>query len=272
HAQESRLRRLGRGRRAARARALAGRRRAPSARASRGRGRRRGHLPAQSVSRGRNRSGRRDRPQDDGQRGQVPRQQGARILAQVRRVLIPVDPAARRSTPCERRRTMKLYINPVSPNSRKPRLVAQHLGLAIEEKVVDLLKGEQRTPEFLAKNPNGMVPVLEDGDFCLWESNAISWHLAAQVPGNSLLPSDARSRVDIARWQSWELAHLQPAVGRVLREKFFKKLFNQGPPDPAQVKLGEEQFARFAAVLNGRLEGRKFLLGESLTVADFTVA
>ena len=167
---------------------------------------------------------------------------------------------------------MKLYSHPISTNSRKVRLVAAHLGLALEERTIDLRAGEQRSPEFLARNPNGKVPVLEDDGFHLWESNAICQYLAAQVPGNSLLPTDARARADVTRWQSWELAHLGPAVAKVVYQKMIKPLLGQGAPDAAQVKLGEEEFARFAAILNGHLEGRPYLVGQGPTIADFTVA
>jgi len=167
---------------------------------------------------------------------------------------------------------MKLYSHPVSTNARKARLTAAHLGIALEEQMVDLKNGEQRTPAFLAKNPNGKVPVLEDDGFVLWESNAICQYLAAQVPGNSLFPSDARARADINRWQSWELAHLGPAISRVIYQKMIKQILGLGDPDAAIVKQGEEEYARFGAVLNAALEGRRFLLGDALTIADFTVA
>ena len=167
---------------------------------------------------------------------------------------------------------MKLYSHPVSTNARKARLVAAHLGLPIEEKIVDLKNGEQRSPEFLAINPNGKVPVLDDDGFVLWESNAICMYLAAQVPGNSLVPTDARGRADVVRWASWELAHMSPAIGKVVYQKFIKQRLGLGEPDAAIVKLGEEEFARFGAVLNGALEGRRFLLGDTPTLADFIVA
>jgi glutathione S-transferase len=167
---------------------------------------------------------------------------------------------------------MKLYSHPVSPNARKARLTAAHLGIALEEQMVDLRNGEQRTPAFLAKNPNGKVPVLEDDGFLLWESNAICQYLCAQVPGNSLFPNDARARADIDRWQSWELAHLSPASAKVLYQKFIKQLLGLGAPDAAIVAEGEQEFARFGAVLNAALEGRRFLVGDSPTLADFTIA
>src|SRR5215831_6039883 len=144
---------------------------------------------------------------------------------------------------------MKLYSHPVSTNARKARLTALHLGIALEEKMVDLKNGEQRTPEFLALNPNGKVPVLDDDGFVLWESNAICQYLAAQVPGNSLLPADARGRAEINRWASWELAHMGQAVVKVAYQKFIKQRLGLGEPDAAIVKQGEEEYARFGAVL-----------------------
>jgi len=167
---------------------------------------------------------------------------------------------------------MKLYHHPVSPNCRKVRATAAQLGLSLDEEVVDLLQGAQRAPAFLAKNPNAKVPVLEDGDFHLWESTAITLYLAEKNPEARLLPADARGRAEVLRWQAWEVAHLQPAIASVVREKVFKKIFNRGEPDPAIVRDGEEQFQKLGAVLNGHLEGRRFLVGDTLTVADFAVA
>ena len=68
---------------------------------------------------------------------------------------------------------MKLYDFAFSPNSRKVRAVAYELGIPLDHHPVDLLKGAQHSPAFLALNPNGRVPVLVDGDFVLWESIAI---------------------------------------------------------------------------------------------------
>ena len=101
---------------------------------------------------------------------------------------------------------MKLYGFPISPNTWKVRAVAAHLGIVLDNQLVDLSRGEQRAPEYLALNPTGRTPTLVDGDFVLWESNAIMQYLASGKP-NALWPDDARSRADIARWQSWQLAH-----------------------------------------------------------------
>ena len=78
---------------------------------------------------------------------------------------------------------------------------------------VDLLKGAQRAPDYLALNPSGRTPTLVDGDFTLAESTAIMQYIAAKTP-NTLWPSDARARADISRWQCFGLAHLGQRVLR----------------------------------------------------------
>ena len=82
---------------------------------------------------------------------------------------------------------MKLYGFPPSPNTWKVRAVAAHLGVALDFVLVDLAAGQSRTPEFRALNPTGRTPVLIDGTFTLWESNAIMQYLAGLAP-NSLWP------------------------------------------------------------------------------------
>jgi glutathione S-transferase len=105
---------------------------------------------------------------------------------------------------------MKLYGFPISPNTWKVRAVATHLGIVVDNQLVDLSRGEQRAPE-CSLNPTGRTPTLVDGDFVLWESNAIMQYLASGEP-NALWPDDAKRGADIARWQSWELALGQGSV------------------------------------------------------------
>ena len=100
---------------------------------------------------------------------------------------------------------MKLVGFPPSPNTWKVRAVAAHLGIPLENEFVDLTKGQQRSPAYLALNPSARAPTLVDGDFKLWESVAIMQYLASQKP-NTVWPDDARTRADIMRWQSWGLA------------------------------------------------------------------
>ena len=126
---------------------------------------------------------------------------------------------------------MKLYMHPASPNVRVVLMTAEILGVPIETRFVDAMAGEQSTPEYLTINPNGLFPVLVDGDFVLWETVAISQYLGSMVPDNPLWPADERRRADITRWQCWALAHWSPAVQKYIFENLFKRLKGLGQPD-----------------------------------------
>ena len=167
---------------------------------------------------------------------------------------------------------MQLYINPISPNVRRARLTAAVLGLALEEKKLDFAKGEHKTPEYLALNPNGAVPTLVDGDFVLTESRAIMQYLASKKPEAGLLPRDEPGRADVTRWQFWDAAHFSPQLGALAFQRVLKRAFGMGEPDAAKVDEALANFRRFAAVLNGRLDGKRFVVGAALTLADLTIA
>jgi glutathione S-transferase len=167
---------------------------------------------------------------------------------------------------------MKLYGFPPSPNTWKVRAVAAHLGLRPDFEFVDLTRGQSRIAEFLALNPTGRTPVLVDGDFTLWESNAIMQYLASRTP-NALWPNEARIRADIMRWQSWQLAHWsKEGCEPLLFERLVKKIMNLGAPDPAVVAKGTENFHREARVLDAHLAKQSYLVGKEPTLADFSVA
>jgi len=166
---------------------------------------------------------------------------------------------------------MKLHVAPPSPRAFKVLAVARHLGLDFELCPVDLLNGANLRPEFVALNPNKKMPVLEDDGFILWESNAITQYLTSKKPEGGLLPPDPRGRADVSRWQFWENAHWDPACGSLIFERMLKKVFGQGDPSPVQIEKGEEEVRRFGGVLNGWLARRRFLCGDHLTLADFSV-
>jgi glutathione S-transferase len=163
---------------------------------------------------------------------------------------------------------MNLYYSPLSPNSRKVRIAAALLGIDLDLVHVDLDKGEQRRPEFLAKNPMGKVPVLEDGELILPESAAIMAYLADSKPGNSLYPADRRARAEVNRWLFWATGHWGPALAGLTMENVFKRLLRLGGPDSAQVKRHEDMIRGLAEVLDDHLARREWIAGPSLTVAD----
>jgi glutathione S-transferase len=166
---------------------------------------------------------------------------------------------------------INLYVFPPSPRAFKVLAAAAHLGLEYNLRLVDLTKGEQDTPEFLALNPNGRMPVLEEDGFVLWESNAILQYLAAKKPESGLLPTDARGRADVTRWQFWDLAHWDPACAILIFENLVKKLLAIGEPDPQELAKGQERFKAVAEVLDGQLEDRPYIAGDRLTVADISI-
>lgn len=166
---------------------------------------------------------------------------------------------------------MKLYYFPPSPNSRKAQAVAIYLGLPVELELVDLQQGHQRTAEFLALNPTGRIPVLQDGDFVLWESTAIMQYLASKV-STPLWPDNAQQRADIMRWQSWQLAHWSRGAQSIQFERFVKKVLDMGDPDPQVLEQAIATFHREAAILDSHLADKDYLVGNVLTLADFAVA
>jgi glutathione S-transferase len=167
---------------------------------------------------------------------------------------------------------MKLYHNPLSPNVRRVRLTAAVLELNLEEKVLDFSKGEHKNPEYLALNPNGAVPTLVDGDFVLTESRSIMQYLASKKPESGLLPRDEQQRADVTRWQFWDAAHFSPQLGTLAFEKMLKGMMGLGEPDAGKVQEALTNFRRFAQVLNKRLEGKSYVVGNALTLADLTIA
>ncbi|HUJ38456.1 MAG TPA: glutathione S-transferase family protein [Hyphomicrobium sp.] len=166
---------------------------------------------------------------------------------------------------------MKLYGFAGSPRTWKVRAVAAHLGIPLEYENLDPAKGENRTPKYLALNPAGRTPTLVDGDFVLWESDAIMQYLASKKP-NTLWPDDARTRADIMRWQNWQSAHWgSDACVPLIGQNLVKAILGMGAPDAAVVAKATEAFNREAAVLDQHLAKHEWLVGSSPTLADFTV-
>lgn len=163
---------------------------------------------------------------------------------------------------------MKYYYHPASPNCRKVTAVIDYLGFQAEHIVVDLPKGEQMSPEFLAINPNGRVPTLVDGNRTLWESNAIIIYLAEKTTSD-LWPDDDR-RLDILRWLFWEQGHLMYATGIPFYQLVIKPLFNE-QPDQKRIDEAYSSFGRLAKVLDDQLARTTHVVGDTLSLADFAL-
>lgn len=129
--------------------------------------------------------------------------------------------------------------------------------------------GKLDTPEFLAMNPHGRVPVIEDSGNVIWESHTILRYLAARYGNDRFWSSDAGKRSDYERWMDWLQTSLQPAF---LNDIFFA--FYRTPEkdrDWSVINRGIEQSSKHFQFLNHWLEGKPYMLGESLSLADITV-
>ena len=164
---------------------------------------------------------------------------------------------------------MKLfYMETLNP--QKACAVAKYLNSPVEFIRIDLAKDEHKNPAFLAINPNGKVPTLEDGATKLWEADAIMCHLARRA-GSDLWPSDADSQIEVVRWLSWSANHFTRHPGSLYFEHVIKPMFNLGPPDAKAIDEAVPFIRRFGGVLNDHLRGREYLVGDKLSVADFSV-
>jgi glutathione S-transferase len=155
-----------------------------------------------------------------------------------------------------------------SINVRKVVLCAQVLGLEFERIDAGLSYGVVNTPDYRAKNPNGLVPLLEDGEFTLWESNAIVRYLCASA-GSPLYPQDLQRRADAERWMDWQQTTLNPAGGPA-----FKQLIRtpQAQRDPAAIAASVAATEPLFAQLDDHLSHQPFMAGDTLTMADIPIA
>ncbi|MGB8378364.1 MAG: glutathione S-transferase N-terminal domain-containing protein, partial [Rhodanobacteraceae bacterium] len=128
---------------------------------------------------------------------------------------------------------MKLYYSDVL-SAHKACAVAQYLDSPVEYVYLDLGMGEQRTPDYVALNPNAKVPTLVDGQRVLWEADAIMCHLAARA-GSNLWPDDY-SQIEVIRWLSWNHQHFTRAGGTLFFEYIVRERFNLGPADANEVE------------------------------------
>jgi glutathione S-transferase len=159
---------------------------------------------------------------------------------------------------------VKLYYFP-SPNPQKIRFALNELGLECESVAVDLTKGEQRSPEFMAMNPCGRVPVLVDGDLKLWESHAILAYLGEKT--GKLWPTTPAGRADALRW----LFFLASAVSPPATELAFNRIavkFSGGTPDEAAIARGEKALPAPIGIIDQHLANRKWMLGADLSLVD----
>ena len=164
---------------------------------------------------------------------------------------------------------IKVYGRVTSSNVMKVLWALAEFGQAFERIDAGLSFGVVDTPEYRAMNPNGRVPTLVDGDLILWESNAIVRYLAAKYGGPAFWPADPAVRADLDRWMDWQQTTQGPAITPV-----FWGLVRTPPAerDQAAIDAGVEQTNAAFKILDARLEGREWVGGDALSMADFPFA
>jgi glutathione S-transferase len=155
-----------------------------------------------------------------------------------------------------------------SVNVQKAMLCVEELRLPHRRIDAGMSFGLVDTPEYRARNPNGLVPVIEDDGFVLWESNAVVRYLAAKHAAGSLWPEDVRARADADRWMDWQATALQPAMVDA-----FYHLVRLPPEkrDASAVDPSRKRSEACVAILEDALSGKSFVTGERLTMGDIAL-
>lgn len=163
---------------------------------------------------------------------------------------------------------MKIYGRVTSSNVMKVLWAADELGLDYERIDAGMTFGVVDTAEYRAMNPNGRVPTLVEGDFVLWESNVIVRYLATKFGMGTLCPTELTNRADLERWMDWQQTTQNPAFTPV-----FWGLVRTPPEqrDQSAIDAAVKQSIAAMRILDARMEGRKWVGGEELTMADFPV-
>ncbi len=166
---------------------------------------------------------------------------------------------------------MKIYADPITVNCRKVLAGLDLIGAPYELQYVDYFKSEQKDAAYTSVNPNASLPAMVDGDFVLWESNAILQYAADKVGNDAAYPRDLKTRADINRWMLWESSSWFPSCYVFLVENCVKPLLGSSP-DPAVLDAQAAQFHKLAGILDARLAGRAWVAGNGPTIADVALA
>jgi len=164
---------------------------------------------------------------------------------------------------------MDLYGDLISSSTRRVLVTADYVGAQLDLKVVDIVKKENRRDDFLWLNPNGTIPAFVDGDTILFEASAIMTYLAEKYDSD-LLPKGAK-RIQVLKWTLWAAEHFRQGPNLLLEERYLKPLHGE-QENPWAVAHGEMLTRKHAAVLNEQFKQRRFITGDTVTLADFDLA
>lgn len=166
---------------------------------------------------------------------------------------------------------LQLYSS-TTPNGVKISIMLEEIGLPYEPHLIDLGKNETRTEEFLSLNPNGKIPAIIDPDgpdgkpIGLFESGAILLYLAEK--SGQLLPKDPARRYETIQWLFFQMAAVGPMFGQL---GFFHKFAGREIEDKRPLERYRVESKRLLGVLEKRLDGRQWIMGDEYTIADISL-
>jgi GST-like protein len=166
---------------------------------------------------------------------------------------------------------IQLY-SAVTPNGVKVSIMLEETGLAYEAHKIDIGANETWTPEFLSLNPNGKIPAIIDPDgpggkpIGLFESGAILLYLAEKT--GKLLPADPARRIETIQWVFFQMASIGPMFGQL---GYFHKFAGRAIEDKRPLERYRAEAERLLGVIEGRLEGRRWIMGKDFTIADIAM-
>lgn len=145
----------------------------------------------------------------------------------------------------------------------------QELDAEFEFVPVNVEAGENRHPDFLRLNPAGKIPVLVDGDLVLTESAAIVMYLAEKYGTKGLMPADLTERAQAYRWSMFAVTELEQPLWRIAKHTL---VYPEDKRLPEDIALAREEFVAMAAILDRHMDGREFIVGDNITIADCVTA
>jgi glutathione S-transferase len=163
---------------------------------------------------------------------------------------------------------LKIWGRATSSNVQKVLWCCGELGIPFERVDVGGPFGGNQDPEYLALNPNGLVPTVQDGELVLWESNTICRYLAATRQGERLYPAAPAGRALVERWMDWQLSTVGPPMGALL---FGLIRTRPEQRDQAAIEAARRKALVAWTIVEDALEGRSFLAGSELSLAEIVM-
>ena len=176
-----------------------------------------------------------------------------------------------RKWPAQHPDRLQLYSFP-TPNGVKVSIMLEEIGLPYEAHAVNIMQNDNKSPEFLSLNPNGKIPAIVDPDgpggkpIGLFESGAILLYLADKT--GKLIPADPAARYETLAWVFFQMGGVGPMFGQV---GFFYKFAGKDYEDKRPLQRYVDESARLLGVLESRLDGRKWIMGDEFTIADVSM-